>query len=238
MASPDFLNINSMHLQFLTPLNKWRILDLKNLREEIDYPLHPSGFEKTIRRLEKAKILGSFRDPWSRRKFVYLSENGEMLVNDSGRKIALSNETFLHDAKVSEFTKKLLETTFFTDVILEHQIREVGKGEVPDARLTGERKGVAFSMAFELEITRKSKDRIKAKINRYLQSDYYDYVLYLFCSKPIWEGYRRFIQEEFGERGFQKVMLFWNPTILSKKIDPNEGIGYFKSKEVKFDELF
>lgn len=238
MSVPNYLNINSIHLQFLAPLAKWRILDLKSLREEVDYPLHPDGFAKNIRKLEKAQVLRSFQDPWSRKKYIYLSSEGEKLVNDTGKPLSISEETIVHDAKVAQFVRLMLERSTINEAILEHEINGKGLGQQPDAVLFGEKKGVKFSMAFELEFTRKSKARIKEKVSKYISSSYYDYVLYLFCSKNVFNSYQTTIRENFGEDAFRKVMLFWNPTLMSRKIDLNSGGGQFKSKEVSFEELF
>ena len=217
---------------------KWRILDLKGLREEIDYPSHPSVFEKTIRRLEKAHIIKSFKDPWTNRKFIYLSDVGEKLVNDTGSPLAVSEETMLHDAKVAQFTRLLMERLTFTDVKLEHEIGERNSSWLPDAMLWGEKGGVKFTMAFELELTRKSKNRIREKIKKYLSSNYYDYAFYLFCSENVMKSYQQFITTEFGEDAFKKLLLFWNPSLMSRKMNINSGRGYFKSKEVNFNDIF
>ena len=238
MSMPNFLNVNSIHLHFLAPLSKWRILDLKSLREEADYPLHPDGFAKNIRKLEKAQILKSFKDPWSRRKYIYLTPTGEKLVNDSGRPSSLSEETIVHDAKVSQIVRLLLERSTFQKVELEHEIKSGDIAKLPDSILYGKKGGVDFTMAFELEFTRKSKERIKDKIGKYLGSGYYDYVLYMFCSENVFKSYKNTIGENFGEQAFKKVMLFWNPTLMSKRIDLHSGGGYFKNKEVSFVELF
>ena len=239
MSVPNSLNVNSIHLQFLEPLTKWRILDLKGLRDEIDYPSHRSVFEKTIRRLEKANVLKSFKDPWSNRKFVYLSQMGEKLVNDSGSPLSICEETIVHDAKVSQVTRIMMERRFFKEVTIEHQLSgKKNKGQQPDALILGSKDGTDFTMAFELELSKKSKDRIKTKIRGYLESGYYNYVFYMFCSSSIMKNYKGFIEEEFGKEAFRKLMFFWNPTILSRKLDLNKGNGYFKSKEVRFDEIF
>jgi hypothetical protein len=238
MSKLELININSIHLNFLSPLTKWKILDLKSLREESEYPSHPSNFEKLIRRLEKSKVLKSFKDPWSNRKFVYLSHHGLGLVG-SEQKASLSSDSATHDAKVTQITRLLLEKAPFKDSQIAPFINMGEQGPEPDAILNGHQKNKLFRMAFELEINKKSQERIKSKISYYLKSGYYDYIFYMFCHKNIYQNYKNFIVDTFGkDRAYNKIMLFYNPTIFSRKIDLAQSQGICGHKEVSLDELF
>ena len=232
------LNVNSIHLQFLSPLLKWRILGLKELREEINYPSHPTVFEKLIRRLERAQVINSFRDPWSNQKFIFLSDAGGRILGAGESHLKVTEETMLHDAKVAQFTRLLINRETFYEAKLEHDLSGNNLTWQPDSILWGKKKGKRFTMAFELELTRKSKSRIREKIRKYLTSTYYDYVLYLFCSENVMRSYQSFILEEFGDEAFKKVLLFWNPSILSRNLDLTQGVGFFKSQEVSFNDIF
>jgi hypothetical protein len=226
-----------MHLSFLKPLEKWRILDLKSLREECEYCYHARSFERLIGRLEKFKVVKSFRDPLSKRKFIYLSNLGERLMGISSKGEVNEGTTF-HDSRVSKMVRELLDRECFLASELEHQIGNRSQAFIPDAKLTGVKSGVKFNLAFELELTRKSKERIKSKVGHYLGNDYFDYILYMFCSDGVMQSYHRNIKEEFGVDAFNRVILMTNKSIMSQKMMLSESFGYFKNREVCIDELF
>lgn len=239
----NLLRVNSIHLELLEPLLKWRILDLKSIREKISYPLGKRNFEKIVSRLEKESVLESVTDPWSRKKFIYLTKFGAGLVDGSFYYPVMNKETIFHDAKVAEVVQKLMRNKCFSKFLLEHEInesREIGRsvGEIPDALIQGRRRDVNFRLAFELELSRKSKSRIIAKVKRYLSTGYYDYILYLFCSDAIYRGYRKVLEEEFGADVFKRVMLLNNSTLLSTKFNIENSKGWFNGQEIFFNDLF
>jgi hypothetical protein len=231
---------NSIHLQMVTPLMKWRIMDVSSLRNNIFKDSNKRSFLRIIKNLERAKVLLSYIDPWTSKKFVYLSKHGESFLPEAKNNISISTETMHHDSKVSLYAQRLLELSCFDEVTLEHQIAHSKsfRGSLPDAVIDGMKNDSKFKMAFELELTRKSKDRIRTKIASYLESNHYDYVLYVFCKEELMKSYIKIIVEKFGEDAFRKLVFFYNPTIFSEKIDLKQGYGYFKSKTIKFNELF
>jgi hypothetical protein len=237
LSKESLININSLHLDFLKPLTDWRILDMQSLREECDYRYHTTSFEKLIRRLERSNIVKSFKDPLNNRKFIYLSTLGENLIG-AKRKTSISEETMFHDSRVTLITRELLERSCFQRSELEHQIGNSSMAFVPDAALIGEKNGVSFKLAFELELTRKSKDRIKSKLSHYLGNDYYNYIFYMFCNEGVMQSYLKNIEENFNDDALSRVILMTNKTIMSRKMKLSESFGYFKKKEVCIDDLF
>jgi hypothetical protein len=159
-------------------------------------------------------------------------------VGDPKKALLINEETMLHDAKVVQFTRAMLERTCVNKIIPEHLINENRLTKTPDALIEGVKGGQSFSMAFELEITRKSKERICEKMDHYLSSDFYDYVFYLFCSQGVLKSYKNLITEKYGDNALEKIMLFYNPSLMSRKLDINETRGFFKAEEVSFNDLF
>jgi hypothetical protein len=238
MTKLDMLQINSIHLNFLSPLNKWKILDLKSLREESEYPSHPRNFEKLISRLEKIKILKSFKDPWSNRKFVYLSHHGLGLVGSDSKDL-LTSESASHDAKVTQLVRVLLERECVQSAEIAPVMSQNNQVTRPDAILKAKVNGKNVRIALELELVQKSKVRIKSKINYYLNSDYYDHVIYMFCQKNIYQNYKRYIESEFmNVKNLGKLKLFENPTIFSRQTDLEKSQGTnFKEEISLYDFL-
>lgn len=235
--------VNSIHMKVLDPLLKWRILDLERMRGVSQYEYSKKNFQKVVCKLEKSNLIKSIIDPWSRRKFVYLTKFGAGIIDGTFYYPEMNKETIFHDAKVSETVNSLMTKNCFNSFLLEHEInetREIGKsvGEIPDALLNGENRGLKFKLALELELTRKSKMRIIAKVKRYIATGYYDYIMYLFCSEAIFKGYKKVLEEEFGLEVFKRVMLFNNDTVLSTKFQINKSRGWFNGSEVSLEDIF
>jgi len=71
------MQVNSKMLEILRPLSKWRFLGLKELQELASFPVSYWHIQRVVARFEKAKILKSFRDPWTSKKLVYLENLGK-----------------------------------------------------------------------------------------------------------------------------------------------------------------
>ncbi len=227
---------NSLQFEILLPLVKWRILDLASLLELGEIPGSYWTLQKIIRRFEKGKIIKTYRDPWNGKKYVYLDTFGHKLIGKEMGEIA--NETLMHDSKASEVVRAMLKRPCFRKAMLEHDLRRQQMRHVPDAVVEGEKNGAAFKMALELELTRKSFDRLKAKARFYIESSDYDYALYLFCHSGLRDHYRDYLEETFGTKWRSSIFLFSNTTILSRQLDLSEGVGFYEGKEVRFDEVF
>ena len=109
MNTVSYFSLNRMHIEMLEPLGHWRIMDIQSLLRLGKYPYTIKSFRKIIQKLELQKVIQTFRDPYSGKKFVYMSKEGEKLINHSDSSIALCQETIFHDAKVSEVARAMLE---------------------------------------------------------------------------------------------------------------------------------
>ena len=69
-------HINSIYMNYLTPLQKWRIMDLESLRRECDTEPNYHHFARIIRKMEKEKIIESFKHRFNGKKYIYLSSFG------------------------------------------------------------------------------------------------------------------------------------------------------------------
>jgi hypothetical protein len=235
--------VHAEKLRYLTPLKKWRLMDLKTLMTEGDYPGSPSGFRKFIINLERKGVISSHVDLTSQRKFVYFTKDGELQSGAPENLPAVNLETFDHDSRLSMLGRCFYERDSIDEVELEHELtgtKKIGERNrhIPDGILKGKRNGVRFSMALELEISRKSKKRYLEKIRHYLNSSVYDYVLYFFAYEGIMKSYKESMMEEFGKEAFEKVMLALNENITKPTFQFSETSIYLKNKEVLIDELF
>ena len=148
-----------------------------------------SNFCRVIRGLENKKILEAYRDPFNRKKYVYLSSFGEGQLSNNENPTSVSRDTLIHDIKVSEIAKAFCDRGWASEVELEHQLHDKRNFKVtykiiPDALFHGEKKEGKFKIALEVELSRKNNQRIVEKARQYMDSSYYNYVLYFF-SKEI-----------------------------------------------------
>lgn len=235
-------NLNSRHLNYLTPLLKWRVMDVNSLRKECLRAPKYHNFCKVIRYLEKEKILEGYRDPHSRKKFVFFSSSGERLLSNKENPTAISNETVIHDSKVSEITHYLYECGLVDEVELEHEINDKRNFKttykiIPDAILHLEKKGHKFKIAFELELNRKSNPRITEKMKQYEDSTYYSYAMYLFPTEKLMETYIEQAEENLGKASMSKFIFFYHPDISSGKHLPEEIKGVLQGKKITLADV-
>jgi hypothetical protein len=237
------MNLNSLHLNYLTPLLKWRVLDLESLRKECVRAPKYHNFYRIIRDLEKKKVLEGYRDPYSRKKFVYLSSVGEGQLSLKDNPTALSKDTLIHDIKVSEISRELLDRGWIDEVELEHQIHDkrnfkINYKIIPDAIWYFERKGFKYQVAFELELTRKNNQRLVEKMKQYEGSGFYHYVIYIFPNPNLMNKYIEVIKEKLGSEIMGKVMFFCHEDMSSSVYDLDRMKGHFRDKSLSLREVF
>ncbi|WPU66491.1 replication-relaxation family protein [Peredibacter starrii] len=235
-------NINSLHLNYLTPLHKWRVMDVNSLRKECLRAPNYHNFCRVIRKLEKDKILEAYRDPYSRKKFVFLGPSGERLLSLKDNPTAISNETVIHDLRVSEITHRLYDSGLVDDVELEHEINDKRNFRtiykiIPDAILHLEKNGHMYKIAFELELNRKSNSRITEKMKQYEDSTFYNYAMYLFPTEKMMETYMKEAEKELGSTSMSKFMFFCHPELSSGIHKPSEIKGVLQGKKITLDDV-
>lgn len=239
----EFFHLNSLHLNYLTPLLKWRVMDLESLRKECLRVPKYKNFNRIIRNLEKKNILEGYRDPFSRKKFIYLSSKGEQQLSLKENPTALSKDTLIHDIRVSEIARELLSREWVDDVELEHQIHDKRNFKmdykvIPDAILHLEKRGHKYRLALELELTRKNNQRLVEKIRQYKASNYYDYIIYIFPNSHLMERYSDVIKEKLGTDALKRIMFFYHENISGDALNLDAIHGVFSGKQVQFRDVF
>lgn len=216
------LPINTIHLEFFRCLLKLKLISLSSFRRIINYPSHKSVLEKIVRRFEVLGIIKSFTNPYSRKKYIYLTNLGYQLFEHQGERFKFNPETALHDAMVIELVSALeTHVSFYETLITVHSDKKLN----PDAVLIKRLGNSLSALAIELEITQKSKVRIAEKIRNYLSNQQYHHVVYVFTNRNIMENYKKTIATEFGDEAFNKILLFFNSSVISRKFDILETIG-------------
>lgn len=239
----DLINIE--HIQFLEVLIDWRILDYNSLIEA-NINKRYSSYEtakKLIQRLKKKKIVETYRDPWNKKAYIYLSVLGEKIVSPD-LNINLCKETLYHDLKVSGLCFELLKISEVVKSIeLEHKFKvpnkkSLGSEIVPDAKLFGSFKGKEFIAAIELELTQKEKSRILSKTDLYLKSTYFDFAFYFFPNQNLLNRYRLIFEKNYGVEFNSRIFLFTAEFLFSGKSLPLSESGRAMNKDQSLLELF
>ena len=115
----------------------------------------------------------------------------------------------------------------------------------PDGILFGENKGLSFKIAIEVELSRKSKDRIIEKINTYIKSEFFDSVIFIFDKRNIFDLYIRLVKEiqenspsSIYNKGIgQKIFLLFKEDLLKFPLDFSDNPLFVNNKERKFREV-
>ena len=236
-------HLNSVYLNYLNPLLKWRVMNLESLRQECPTVPNYFNFCKIIRNMEKAKILEGYRHPFNRKKYVYLSSFGEGQLSLTENPSSVSRETLIHDIKVSEIGKSFVDLGWMSSIQLEHELHNkrnfrVTYKIIPDALLEGIKNGVNFKVALEVELSRKSNPRILEKARQYAASTYYSYVMYIFSKRNYMEKYIEIIKSGVSAEDFNRFMFFIDEAMGVSPTDRSEMQGFFKDKGVKLSEVF
>lgn len=229
-------------IQFLRPLRKWRILSLNDLKEECIFPMNYTNFARRIYRLENNdNLVKSFIDPYTKQKFIYLSEKGVSYICDKSHAPSISPQTLVHDAKVSILAREFLKLSAIEDFTLEHEFKEkLFKGYTvrADAILHAHKNEHRFKIALELELTRKCKSRITNKVLSQINSNSLDYIIYFFQDENLLKAYKRIIEEKLGEESNKKVLYALNPNLMLKDFNFSDTYLIINGDEKKLVEIF
>ncbi|MDP7320718.1 MAG: hypothetical protein QF441_08930 [Bacteriovoracaceae bacterium] len=116
---------SATQIHFLKPLEKWRILSIENLMQDSFYPGTYESFAKKLYRMEKGKkLIESYIDPYTKKKYVYLTKKGASYVCDESNHLSPSANTIIHDTKVSMLTREFINLELFRRFHLEHEERD------------------------------------------------------------------------------------------------------------------
>lgn len=236
------LHVNSMHLSFLRPLLKWRIMDLQSLWQECEFKMGYDNFYRIMRNLERDHVLETHLDPFNKRKYFYLGKEGEKLLHHD-HPTSVSKETLIHDLKVSEISRKFMELNLVDEILLEHQIVDKSNFKnkeklIPDAVYLGQKNNQKYKMAFELELSKKSNSRLTEKARMYQESEVYDFVLYFFAQEKFIEKYTTLFEKELNLSIKNKFMFFCNEALTSKDFNLATTEGVFRNEKVNLLSLF
>lgn len=235
-------HLNSVYLNYLTPLMKWRILDLESLRRECESNPSYYHFSRVIRKMEKEKIVEAYRHRFNGKKYIFFSSFGERQVAGEKNATAISKDSLIHDLKVSEIAKNLSKLNGVDNVMLEHELQNKRDFRttykvIPDAIIELTNNNLRCNMVLELELTQKNKQRIKEKAKQFMLSSKYDYVIYIFSKPTMMKTYIEEISRTVGEKYIDRFLFATDIQLTSNETNLMELDLYQRGKKLKFDDF-
>ncbi len=234
-----FEYINPSHLDILSPLARWKILSLQDLYIESKFKKGLAGLYKAVQRLERDELLHSFRDSWSKEKFLYLGNRGHELLGVSDQQ-RINLEQRYHDALAVKISKTFLEKRWAQEVKLDFELSEsLNRFDyLPDAALFSKSGEQTFCIGLELELTQKTKERVISKLQFYAKSDRFDHVLFIFYREGVCKTYRELMQLNIPKEFHKKFIFSLKEDLSLKEFELEDAQTFFDGKDFILKELF
>lgn len=198
------------YFELLIPLKKWRILSVKDLKEQSGHSGSRSSFYKIITKLEKNLLIDSFVNSWSKEKFIYLMPNAIKVLGEEKKLLPVNRDQRFHDAIVTKIALNLKEYDFVKDIYLD---QEIGKNfplieKNPDLLIEGQLKN-EFRLAVEIELTQKSKTRVQDILRSYSKSIAINNIIYITDKLGLYKTYLRYLNELRKEINTDKFIFIY-----------------------------
>lgn len=238
--------IKQGHVEIFERINDFSVVTLSVLRKELGLPERSyCALKKKVLRLEKSGYIKSHQACSGHEKFLYLADRAFDHFYPEFRKEINPKEVY-HDGLVSKICHSFKNLGLSGELITEAQAIAQGYALIPDAINIFEFNGQTHKVAIELELTRKSFERIHKKYLEYLGKSQYSRVFYFFTNENLWRLYSKEFQKccknrsesSFKNENQGKVLFF-----LLSDIDRVEfsltGSRVLKNEsEYRFAELF
>lgn len=231
--------ISPSYFDILSPLRKWKILSIKSLKEEAGHIGTRSGFYKIVSKLEQNLLIDSFINAWSNEKFVYLGPKGLKALGIEKSALHINRDLRFHDSLVTKVARYFEKLSVINEVFLDFEVRESFPllERVPDCLVTGQLHG-PFHMAIEVELTQKSKERMREIFRTYSDSKVVNQVLYIMDKKSIRDAYLRILDELGSEINQNKFLFLYAPNLSKQKEELINESVIFKNQQTTLKELF
>jgi len=191
------MNIKSSDLELVESLEKWRIQGIQSLLEDSSYPNSYVSFCKKLLRLEKFGFIKKYLDKFSGKKYVFLTSVGKKHLAQSENYECIAEGHERHDLIAVSILRFFEKFSGVEACLVEHEIKADQKYRaknqlIPDGMLQVKTLSLeSKTIAIEVEITRKSKDRIAKKYKQYLECKDIDIAFWFFSSPSVMKSYMK-----------------------------------------------
>ncbi len=228
-----------MHIirfNILNEIKRWKVVDAKSLITFTNYRGREENLRQILYRLEKQGFIKSIHTIWGKQKIYTLDRNGYALlgitkINES----CLNNETLGHNALCTQVVSDLLNLPTIHGASAESELK-AESGVLPDASFFGEKNGVPFKLALEVELTKKSRSRILEKLKFYSTIQLYGFVLYIFSSHKMKNEWEKIIEKNLRPDQEKRFLLFTFEHTKAKNFQ--NAIGLYQGREQFLKDIF
>lgn len=229
--------INPIHFEIIEPLKKWKILSLKDLKEETKTGKSDASIYKIIKRLEGHQVIDSFIDSWSKEKHIYLDQNAREYF-DIDKHDLIPRDRRYHDAITVKLLRTMLKEGYIKKAMLDDEIKKklTAHDHIPDGTITIRKDEKDYLIAIEMELNQKNKVRIQDYFNYYRRSNIFSNALYIFNRHSIYNTYKD--QLDLIEDNKNKILLMYLKDLRLDNINLADAIIYHDGKEKCFSDLF
>jgi hypothetical protein len=224
---------------------KWRALPTSMLKDVSGYQGHSQSFNRVIKKLEMANLVNCIRFNGAT-KLIYPSKDLIKMTSSSNFILA---DNITHDGLSSIVINELLSWEKFNEAKLPHEMTgesNEGLHRVPDAILTGRNNGKQVTLALEVELSRKSKLRVRNKLHDYSNNRVFNYVFYVFNDKGTFESYKNILSDFISsqvdpikkEEILSRFILGLRDNIIHHKFKLDDSKIFYRGEITKLDSIF
>lgn len=227
------------YFELLMPLRKWRILSVKDLKEQSGHNGSRSSFYKIITKLENNLLIDSFINSWSNEKFIYLMPNAIKVLGDEKKLLPVNRDQRFHDAIVTKIALNFKQYDFVKDIYLD---QEIGRNfplieKNPDILVEGQLEK-DFKLAVEIELTQKNKSRVQEIFRSYSKSIAVNNIIYITDKLGLYKTYLRYLNELKDEINVNKFIFIYEKDLNNKTFNLLNSNALYRGNETSLKQLF
>ncbi|MBC7428532.1 MAG: hypothetical protein H7336_07975 [Bacteriovorax sp.] len=226
------------YFEILNPLLKWRILSVKELKNQSGYTGSQSAFYKIVSKLEKNNLVESFMNNWSNEKFLYLKPDALKAFGQEKFLLPVNVDIRFHDAITTKVALFFKSYSFVKDIYLDQEIPKHFPimEKTPDILVVGE-KTKPFKLALEIELTQKSKLRVLDIFKRHSESKIINNIVYITDKKSLFNSYVNYLGELSTSIDCSKFIFIYEKDLNAKTFNLLNSKASYRGKDTSLKEL-
>mgnify|MGYP001617622479 FL=1 len=218
-------------LDILNEIGKWKVIPLKGLYQSLKEPMIYNGFCKRVQILERVGLVRGFTK--NKSKYVVLTLKGST-VSKFSNYYDENEDSLNHDLTAALVLRRILEfENFKSGEIFNADYMDIS----PDATIYAKRGGREYTLALELELSQKNRNRVTGKFSKYAHSQAINHVLYVFNKQNIFESYNR-ILSEMNDLVQGKIILCCDTGLSLKGFNYVESQCWHRQTAKTFNQIF
>lgn len=217
----------------LNNIAQWKVIGLRKLFDMELYSLTYQGFGRQVNKLEAEGLVGSFRGK-DKMKYIFLTSSGAKVTNQQ-EAFDLTDDTITHDLICSNVVIEFLKYENFISGNVLHE--SDSKLIAPDAVIHALKGDKEYSFAIEVELTQKSKERVRGKFVKYSNNLTYAHALYVTNKMSLIKSYMA-ILEQMKSEVRNKIVFLLDENLSTTQFDFINSKCWFKGEERKFESIF